>query len=165
MAATIDATVGGASANSYNLLATALTFFEGALNATDFTGATTDEQNRALISAAYRLDQEDWAGQKADADQALAFPRIGIYDRDGLVYASDAIPTPIQRAHLKLANAMLGGDLLADTGLEGFINLKVGPLDVTPRLRTAGELPSDVMNEIRHLLETAGEANFLVYRG
>jgi len=165
MAAAIDATVGGASANSYVLLATATTFFDETLNVSDWTGATTDEQNRALISAARRLDQVAWAGQKADEDQALAWPRIQTYDVDGLPYDSDVIPTAIQRAQMKLALAMLAGDLLADTGLEGFINLKVGPLDVTPRLRNAGDLPADVLREIRHVLETAGEANFLVYRG
>jgi hypothetical protein len=167
MAATIITTVAGATSNSYVTLAEAETYFAERLNVSNWDDAASDDiKNRALISAARRLDQEGWAGLKYDADQALAWPRTGTYDRDGVLYASDAIPEPVTTAQLNLALAMLGGDLLADSGLEGFINLKVGPIDVTPRLgAAAGGLPADVAREIAHLLDTPAAANFRIARG
>lgn len=155
MAITIDATVGGASANSYRTLADTLTYFEGRLNATGFTGATADNQNRALVQAARRMDQLPWVSQKAASTQALSWPRWDAVDEDGNSVSSDTIPVSIKDGQCELALYMLNKDLLADTGLEGFANVKVGPIDVTPRHVTkAGKLPENVYREIKHYLGT-----------
>ena len=146
----IDATVGGASANSYVTDAEATAYFIGRLNAEAWDVALDPEA--ALLSAARRLDQESYRGTSAEAAQALAWPRSGVTDEDGRTVASDAIPDRVKRAQMELALAMLGDDLLADTGLEGFESVKVGPLDVTPRHRTAGALPANVRRELAPFL-------------
>lgn len=165
MAATITATVGGSTSNSYVTLVEADAHFDARLDATDWSGATDDTKNRALIQATQRLDQQRFKGRREDEDQALAFPRVGTFDRDGYAYDSDTIPTPVKRAQMELALAMLGTDLLADTGLEGFKRAKVGPLDVETRYRPAGTLPAHVRREIAHLVEGESALQFDIVRG
>jgi len=156
MAVTIDATVGGASANSYVTLATANTYFEGRLNVTDWTGATDDNKNRALVSAARRLDQESYEGIRASSTQALQWPRDGLYDEDGNSIDEDTIPQRVQDAQCELALYMLGEDLLEDTGLEGFDAVKVGPIDVEVNHgKRAGDLPENVRRELSWWLTTS----------
>jgi hypothetical protein len=163
MAVTIDSTVGGASANSYVTLAEAEVYFEGRLNITDWTSATTDEKNRALVMAARRLDQERWTSEKASSAQALKWPRWDAEDEDGNSISSDTIPEAIKDAQCELALAMLDSDLTTDTGLEGFDEVKVGPVSVKVRhQRKAGEIPEEVYREIRHWLRVGrGQARLM----
>lgn len=68
-------------ANDYNVYADppSVTIFASA----DLTRSATwealslDDQNKACVMATRMLDRQDWAGTKADADQALEFPRSG----------------------------------------------------------------------------------------
>lgn len=154
MALTIVTTVGGASSNSYVSVAEAVAHFEGRLRSDAWDNATDTDQMKALVSATGRLDQEEFQGCKTDSDQALKWPRYGAEDPDGVAYDSDAIPREIKTAVYKLALALLAGDLLVDSGMEGFENIVLGPLEVTPRTKAAGALPADVRREIAHVLTT-----------
>ena len=157
MAASIDTTVGGASANSYVTLAEADAYFDEHLNVTDWTDATDDLKNRALIQAARRLDQLSFNGGKATEAQALKWPRIGVVDDEGYGIDSDEIPQQMKDAQCELALAMLASDLLADTGLEGFEMVEVGPVKAVPRhQQKAGELPENVRRELSPFLSLAG---------
>lgn len=167
MAATIDATVGGADANSYASLAEFTEWADERQPSTAFDGATTDQKNRALISATRRLDQERYKGVRVDGVQALQWPRDGVEEPDlagGAWYGSDEIPDRIKRAQMELAYQTLAGNASPDdTGLEGFKNVKVGSLDVTPNhTRRAGVLPESVRREIRELLAAGGDSVRLV---
>ena len=54
---------------------------------------------------------------------------------------------------------------LGDSGLEGFENVQVGSLDVTPRAsRQAGVLPEQVKRLLRGLWEDTGSLTRPVYR-
>ncbi len=57
MAATIDATLQGASANSYVTLAEANAYFETTPDDSTWTDKTDDQKNRALISANRFIDE------------------------------------------------------------------------------------------------------------
>lgn len=59
----------------------------------------------------------------------------------------------VKDALFELTLALINSELeLKDTGLEGFKNVKVGPLDVTPRSsRRAGTLPQQVIRLLRGL--------------
>jgi len=166
MAASIDATIGGPSSNSYVTVAEADAYFDGRLDAADWTAASADEKIRALITATLRLEQETYEGAKYrsdPADQRLAWPRAGATDQNGWAYDTDIIPEPVQRAQMELALAMLGSDLLSDTGLEGFEQVHVGPLSITPRqAHEAGDLPRNVRRHIAHvLLSSAGAVHVM----
>lgn len=152
MAVTIVATAKATNANSFLSLADADTYMDGLASDTEWDAATTDQQNRALKSATDRLDQERYHGRRTDANQRLSFPRTGIYDRDGDLYDQDTIPRPVEEATAELANAIIKGEYdPAETGLEAFKNVKVGPLDVTPN--QGKQNPTELPEYVRLLLE------------
>ena len=65
MAISIDATVGGASANSYITLSDANAIIEGLVADDDVSawdGSNTDNKNRALYTAAIPVDRERFLG-------------------------------------------------------------------------------------------------------
>ena len=56
MAATIDATIKGANANSYVTLSEANNYFETVPDSSTWTNKTDDQKNRSLISATRWID-------------------------------------------------------------------------------------------------------------
>ena len=81
MAISIDATAGGASANSYLTLSDAQDIIDGLIEDDDvvaWASATTDQKNRALYTAAQRIDRERFLGAKATDTQSLEWPRTGV---------------------------------------------------------------------------------------
>ena len=77
MAITLDATVGGANANTYITLSDANSFIEGLILSDDtaaWDGSSTDNKNRALFTAAQRIDREKFLGARVSDTQALYCP-------------------------------------------------------------------------------------------
>ncbi len=151
MAVSIDATAGGASANSYITLAEADTFVEAMISSSDVSKWTTgndDSRNRALAAAAQRLDRERFLGARATDTQALQWPRTGVRKPDTYVntyatgfpfrisddYFTDTeIPDQVKRAQIEMAVYLKNNvDGISLGGLEDFKNVKIGNLDVTP---------------------------------
>jgi len=150
---TVDATVGGASSNSYITRANAQLYFDTRTEVTEWTDAAAADKDRALIMATFRLEQEEYHGIVADRDQALKWPRAGLTDEDGRQYGDDEIPVPVERACCELALALLKDEVsLGDTGLEGFENVQIASIDVTPRVNVqTGTLPQQAQRWLRGL--------------
>ena len=167
MAVVIVATAKAADANSYISLADADTYFEGRVDTDAWDAAETDEQNRTLVTATNRLEQQDFHGTPTDSDQRLKWPRSGLTDMDSRSYGQDVIPEPVEEATCELALALVNGDLeLKDTGLEGFNAASVGPLRVDVyHGREAGALPRQVVRRLRGLMVSASRLNVEVARG
>lgn len=71
-----------------------------------------DQHARALVTATRILDRMAWAGDKADAAQALAWPRTGT----GITgVEDDAIPQPIIDASILLAKLIHAGSAVDGT--------------------------------------------------
>ena len=121
MAATIDATLKGASANSYVTLAEADTYFETVPDSSTWTDKTDDQKNRALISATRWIDALSFYGDRCSETQALKWPRDD-YKVDGIDLVCTLIPTPIKVATYELARA-LANDTDAITGSTGTTGL------------------------------------------
>jgi len=151
MAISIDATVGGASANSYLTLAAADSLIEGLVQNDDvvaWASATEDQKNRALYSATQRIDRERFLGARATDTQSLQWPRTGVRKPDTYIntyavgfpfrittdYFTDTeIPDQIKKAQAELAVYLNNNkDGLGLSGLEDYKNVKIGNLDVTP---------------------------------
>ena len=151
MAVTIDATAGGASANSYLTLSDAQDIVDGMVEDADVTAwasATTDQKNRALYTATQRLDRERFLGARATDTQALQWPRTGVRKPDTYVntyatgfpfrisedYFTDTeIPDQVKRAQVVLAVYLNNNkDGIGLSGLEDFKNVQIGSLNVTP---------------------------------
>jgi len=151
MAVTIDATAGGANANSYITLTEADTFVEAMISSSDVSKWTTgndDTRNRALAAAAERLDRERFLGARATDTQSRQWPRTGVRKPDTYVntyatgfpfrisedYFTDTeIPDQIKRAQIELAVYLKNNvDGISLGGLEDFKSVKIGSLQVTP---------------------------------
>tara|TARA_Y100000361_G_scaffold123666_1_gene116375 strand:+ start:466 stop:1026 length:561 start_codon:yes stop_codon:yes gene_type:complete len=151
MAVTIDATAGGANANSYLTLSDAQTIVDGMVEDADVTAwasATTDQKNRALYTATQRLDRERFIGARATDTQGLQWPRTGVRKPDTYVntyatgfpfrisedYFTDTeIPDQIKRAQVVLAVYLNNNkEGLGLSGLEDYKNVQIGSLNVTP---------------------------------
>ena len=121
MAITIDATVGGASANSYITLSDANGIVEGLIADDDVTAwdsATDDNKNRALYTAAVRVDRERFLGARVTNTQALQWPRQGVRKPDTYIntysigfpfristdyFSETEIPEQVKKAQVILA--------------------------------------------------------------
>lgn len=108
----LDATVGGADANSY------VTVDE----ATDYhatrPGSTWDDvedQEAALIMATRLMDGLlVWTGSASTALQALGWPRQGMLTRNNFPIAINVLPRELKNATSELAMQLVASDLLAD---------------------------------------------------
>lgn len=163
---TLTATVGDSSANSYATVAEGDTYFDERLhpNASLWSGQTTDDKERALITATRRLDQEDWQGVRVNTAQALDWPRYWATDEDGEEYDSDTVPVVVKHAVFELALQLLvdrakSKDTLADTGLEEFRSAKVGPMDMERDQNfEAGQLPANVRRLLSSVVRSANSS-------
>ena len=117
MAAVIDATLGGASANSYVTLTDADAYFDTTPDSASWDNKTTDQKNRALISATRWIDALSFYGNRCSETQALKWPRED-YKIDGIELACTLIPVGIEVATYELARA-LANDTDAITGNTG----------------------------------------------
>lgn len=106
MPVVIDATVGGAAANSYITLAEAENYAQTELDISAWTGATTDRKNRSLVSATRYIDFLQFIGERASTTQALDWPRSDV-ETSERTYPSNAIPSEIKRATFDVALALL----------------------------------------------------------
>ena len=112
----LDATVGGASSNSYVTEIEADSYFEDRLDATGWTGATSTKEP-ALVTASLMLDDRmDWVGEKKTTTQAMGWPRV---DEDEQDIESGVIPPLVKRATYELALYLLdNGEPATDTSVD-----------------------------------------------
>jgi len=153
MAIVLVATAGGSTSNTYQTLADAQAIIDGLVEDGDVTAwatATTDAKNRALYTAAQRLDRERFLGARATDTQSMQWPRTGVRKPDTYIntyavgfpfrittdYFTDTeIPTQIKYAQTVLAVFLHNNtDALGLSGLEDYKNVKIGSIDVTPNL-------------------------------
>jgi hypothetical protein len=187
MAITIDATVGGASANSYLTLADAQALIDGMVENDDVTAwasATTDQKNRALYTATQRIDRERFLGARVTDTQALQWPRTGVRKPDTYIntyaigfpfkittdYFTDTeIPDQIKQAQVVLAVYLNNNkDGMGLSGLEDYKSVSIGSLSVTTAGASAMATGADRVPPIyeRYLtgLRISGPGNFAIKR-
>ena len=132
MAATIDATIKGANANSFVTLDEANNYFATVPDSSTWDDKTVDQKKRALISATRWIDSFVYYGDRCDDGQALKFPRNN-YQVDGVELACSTIPLNIKYAQYELARALANDAdaITGTTGKEGNISeAKLGDLEV-----------------------------------
>lgn len=136
---TIDATVGGASANSYVTEAEIEDYFSG-----HPYGTSWEYDERRLMYAAILLDSlVAWFNYKWSYEQAREFPRNTFYnDSDFLALQ---FPEPIIPPEIKHAQCELDLYLLNNTSTflsdNSFKNLEVGPIKVEFNTSAANSQP------------------------
>lgn len=130
----VDATVGGASSNSYITTAEGDAYHADRLHSIDWTGATADTKRAAVIMATRLLDATyEWANYPTTSEQALQWPRVGMWDTNGIDYVDDSvIPDELKWATAEFARQLIAGDRSADSDVEtqGLTRLKAGPVEL-----------------------------------
>jgi hypothetical protein len=187
MAITIDATVGGANANSYLTLAAAELIIEGFVQDDDVTAwasATNDQKNRALYTATQRLDRERFLGARATDTQALQWPRTGVRKPDTYIntyavgfpfrittdyYTDTEIPSQIKQAQCVLAVYLNNNkDGMGLSGIEDYKSVQIGTLRVESAGASASATGADRLPPIfeRYLtgLRISGPGNIAIRR-
>ena len=187
MAITIDATVGGANANSYLTLAAAQAIIDGWVEDDDVTAwasATTDQKNRALFTATQRLDRERFLGARATDTQALQWPRTGVRKPDTYVntyavgfpfrittdyYTDTEIPDRIQYAQVVLAVYLNNNrDGLGLSGVEDYKSVRIGSLAVetagASSMATGADRVPPIFERYLTGLRISGPGNFAIRR-
>lgn len=156
----LDATPGGAAANSYVSVADAQAYFDARMHVSAWTNATTPNKELALCAATARLEQEGYTGWRYSDAQRLKWPRDGAKDEDGVVFGPADVPDRVKFATCELALHMLAAgttDTQAASGLEPFAALSVaGSVDLTLRdiAPAPGALPTPVVRWLRPVLAT-----------
>lgn len=166
----IDATIAGASANSYVTLAEAETYFAARLNIAAWTAALEANKQKALLMACRRIEACRLRSHRrpygyasglaidelevTSATQALAFPRY----RDRSCDGAYIIPQAIKRAQCEEALALLSrGDTderRRSLQLQGVRSFSVDGLSETYADATAGQVAAQPLDsaEARGLL-------------
>lgn len=102
LALAIDATVAGASANSYCTVVETDAFFEGHLDGSNWSNLETAEKTLYLVHACRDIDSLSFQGFKTTTTQKLQFPRDFQTETDSYT-AITAIPAKIKQAQMEHA--------------------------------------------------------------
>ena len=130
----LDATLGGASANSYVTVAEADAYFATSFGRTAWGSASAENKEIVLIESTRLLDLlVSWKGYVKSDTQALRWPRTYVPNIDGRYlesYISDSIvPKDVKNAVFELAYSLLsnGGFQASENELA---KVKVGPVSI-----------------------------------
>ena len=140
MAATINATIKDANANSNVTLTEANAYFETVPDSSTWTNKTDDQKNRSLISATRWIDSFVYYGDRCDDGQALKFPRNN-YQVDGVELACSTIPVNIKYAQYELARALANDSeaMTGNVGTDGNIEeVRLGDIQVKYNIQSQG---------------------------
>jgi hypothetical protein len=157
----LDATPGGANANSFATLAQANAYIASRLYSDDWTDADEDTQERALITATQLIVAAvEWQGWPTSTTQALPLPRTGLRARTGAALPSTSIPLALAYATAEYARQLItaGAMPTAPSDTAGLKRLKAGPVELewdgSGAAGADGSLPVDVLAMIGFLVET-----------
>jgi len=105
MAPSLNATIGGASANSYQDVASATSYFENTLFSGEWGALTSDVKAQALITATQWLETLSYVGTRVTTTQRLEWPREATNSK-GVESATNVIPPEVRVAQAELALAL-----------------------------------------------------------
>ncbi|MEN3329018.1 MAG: hypothetical protein V7638_3825 [Acidobacteriota bacterium] len=174
MAFVLDATEGGATANSFCTVEFANDLLAGELYASDWpatdAGADLLTKQKALVTATRELNRLEWEGQRTDWNvQALQFPRVNLEDRDGNFVDPNTNPLELKEATVRLALYRLPRNpaVLVDESLLQFKRLKIAgaiELEMREGVPSEQDIPEQVWDLISRWLIIAGSGSVRVYR-
>jgi len=98
-----------------------------------WTAATDDNQERALKMGTRLLDAYfRWLGIRTYSDQALGFPRIGLFRDTTIAVDSTTIPPEIRNATIELAKWLLENNpnTESEASAQGITKIKVSSIEL-----------------------------------
>jgi hypothetical protein len=132
MAFLFDSTIGSTTSNSYLSVSAAEDYFSGKFGSDEWLDFSEPDKQKLLVTSTRLLDTNVYSGKKTSSSQSLEWPRSGIYNRDGIVYASNSLPAQLLAATCELAFWLWTEEdrFLSDDQMLQVDSYKVGPLDV-----------------------------------
>lgn len=129
-----DSTPGGANTTSYLSVERADEIAAERLHVTSWS-ALTDPQKESALMFASRLFTSRvriCEGSVTYSDQALLFPRTGLYNRNGTLVDSTIIPADVEYAVVEWALRLIPSDssVESDISLQGINKIKAGPVEL-----------------------------------
>lgn len=121
------------NSNSYVSLSEADAYWE-LRNDTQWSGLSDDAKTASLVRAAQYMDfTYRWVGDRYSATQAMTWPRVVFWDRDGRAMYANEVPQRVKDAQCELAREdAVNGPLGAPQDRAGRVqNETIGPLSVT----------------------------------
>ena len=158
-----DATAGASTANSYASVAEADAYLAVRGDTSTWTALNTGQKESKLQWAAIYLDTLTFKGTRSTSTQALQWPRIGVWDRDGYTVASDAIPQALKNAQAEMAFQLVANDWTQGLGPVSNETLSVGSISLGRE--TYRPFPAAVLALLRPFLASTPGASGRVVRG
>lgn len=167
MAFIFDATLKGATSNSYVTIATADDYFGGHPKNSLWSKLTTLQKQQLLVRATTRLNLETYAGRRSTSTQRLQFPRTWLVSRDfmpmddmldfvnGSYYQSaDTNPMELEQATCELALFYLEewieeSPMFSRGDMDRMESIEIGPLKASLRKTKEDALPDIVKRLLR----------------
>lgn len=156
-----DATAGAATANSYATVAEADAYLAVRGDTSTWTALTLGAKESKLQWAAIYLDTLTFKGTRSTSTQALQWPRIGVWDRDG--FEVDGIPQALKTAQAEMAFQLIANDWTQGLGPVSNETLSVGSISLGPE--THRPFPAAVLALLRPLLASVPGASGRLVRG
>lgn len=142
------------NSNSYCSVVYADTYMDGSLYAATWIAATTQNKEKALVSATRMLDSRiRWKGRKTRRENALEWPRYCSFDRNGYWIPSDEIPDWLLAATAELALQFLSTNPNAEPATKGITSVKVDTIAVS---FDKADRPSAIQSNILSLISPYG---------
>lgn len=155
MALVLVATPGATNANSYEDVAGADAYFLGRVGSANWEDLDTEVKAAALVHATGILNYSyDWHGYKSDTDQALDWPRMGVYDKNDELVDDDIIPVRLANCTSELAFALTEGDRLGESDAKGIKSMKAGSLSIEFDKR---DVPDVIPDKVLQMIWDYGE--------
>lgn len=149
----LDATIGGASADSYISVDDADTYFGAHVTTAVWDAATVASKEKGLKMATRLLDQRyDWAGEKVSDSQSLRWPRSNAFDKDGDAFETNELPLELTQATAEFAQYLLTSDTTKETDGRGLTSTTVDTISVVfDKADKPDVLPDIVVEMLRGL--------------
>jgi len=155
--------------NSYVEIADADTYFETRIDSAEWTAATDEIKEQALVTATSLVDDHSWIGSAVSSSQALAWPRSNaIYNDDRLglqvTIGSTVIPDRVKTAVYEQALHLVNNEDLLSGTTQTFESISVGSISLSDSngdVTRTSIRPSVVMKPIRPLIRrgTTGQGS------
>lgn len=141
-------------------------YLDAASHATSWQ-AETDQTTKArlLVTATRMLDRQLWKGDKADAAQPLAWPRLNTGITPDPIVDGNGIPVDIINASFELALALMDGSEVQNqqTTRERFRSISAGSVSIT-NFRGIDDFPTRFPQIVQELLRNylAGDGSTIM---
>jgi len=144
--------------NSYVTIAEADEYFVTRIDSAEWTDATTEVKEQALVTATQLVDDNAWIGFAVSSSQALAWPRknaVYYSKRMGTQIRIDEVTTPNevkvatfeQALHLVVNEDVLGGQI------QTFESISVGSISLSDSNQDVKTIPKKPYTSTAHIQE------------